>query len=80
MISNGPHFQGTMQALAAKSKTLRQQGMGNRPKAADALTDLEIDHLHQKQQLGMSNPRQLTNLLWLNNTTHFGMRGGEEHR
>jgi len=72
-------FSGHMQALAVKSKTLRQQGMRKHPKAADALTNLEIDHLYKKQ-LGTSNRGQLTNFLWHNNTTHFGIGGEQEHR
>ena len=56
-------------------------GKGNRPRAADAITDAEMDKLYEVGQLGDHNPTALINTLWINNTIHFGIRGGgEEHR
>ena len=33
-----------------------------------------------KRQLGSHSPMAMINALWLNNTTHFGLRGVEKHR
>lgn len=30
--------------------------------------------------LGRKTPEAMLNTLWFNNTLHFGMRGGKEHR
>ena len=67
--------------LKSKQRNLKKQGFGNKPKAADALTDDDIENLYQSGQLGNSTPESLLNTLWINNTMHFGMRGGSaEHR
>ena len=44
------------------------------------LTDSEVDELYRKGQLGSETPEAMLNTLWVNNTTHFGMWGGKEHR
>ena len=55
--------------------------MGNKPKTAAPVTGQEKDILFQQGELGNNNPSSLINTLWLNNTLHFGMLGGEaEHR
>jgi len=79
-IIDGQESRKTRETLAAKQKELRKAGKGNKPKAARALTDDEIDILYGKNLLGLSSPKSLLNTLWLNNTQHFGLRGWQEHR
>ena len=42
-------------ALEARSKELKKDGKGNKPKAAEAITDEEVNILYDKQLLGISN-------------------------
>jgi len=80
-VARGAEFANTMKTLSAKGKQLKKEGKGNKDAAADQLTDQEIEMLYQKGQLGNCTPSSLINTLWLNNTTHFGIRGGgTEHR
>lgn len=58
---------------------LRQLGKGNREKRADPLTPEEIDLLYERNLLGTGDPKSLINVLYLNNTMHFGMRSRAEH-
>ncbi|CAC5401761.1 unnamed protein product [Mytilus coruscus] len=77
--NNYTTFNLTRNALKAKQKTLKKEGKGNKPKRADPLTDDEIDLLFEKNLLGSSNPQSLLNIIWLNNSIHFGLRGVTEH-
>ena len=61
-------------------KELKKAGRGNKDKAAVAITDEEVDILHENNLLGVSSAESLLNTVWLNNTIHFGMRGCQEHR
>ena len=79
-IVRGIEFRQSMDVLSNKGKELKRQGMGNKPKASDAISDAEINHLYDNGQLGRETPSSLLNTLWMNNTLHFGMRGGSEHR
>lgn len=70
-----------MKAFSSKAKDLKMKGMGNKPKAAAPASDSEITMLFESGQLGTDTPASIINTLWLNNTLHFGMRGGgAEHR
>ncbi|XP_021363676.1 glutamine-rich protein 1-like [Mizuhopecten yessoensis] len=73
-------FAGTREALKTKQKDLKKKGMGNKPMAADVITDSEINTLYETKQLGKDTPESLLNTVWFNNMLHFGMRGGDEHR
>ena len=64
--------------LAAKSKQLKSMGKGNKPKAADEISDENIDTMYEKQVLGLSTPRSITYSMWLICTLQFGMRTGKE--
>ena len=66
--------------LEALSKQLKKEGKGNKPNAAEALTDVEENILYEQNLLGMSNAEALLNTVWLFNSVHFGLRGCEEHR
>jgi hypothetical protein len=73
-------FEKSRSALASKQKQLKKKGKGNKPKAAQALTDEERNTLYISRQLGTHSPMALINTLWLNMTIHFGLRGVDEHR
>jgi len=78
MSNTGPEFSLSRDAFAARSKSLKRQGKGNKPKAASPLTDDEIEALYQKQILGCQTPCALLNTMWYNNCVHFGLRGTTE--
>ena len=73
-------FEQVRQALDAGSKELKKDGKGNKPKAAEAITDEEVNILYNKQLHGISNAEALLNTMWFMNTKHFGLRGCDEHR
>ena len=75
--SMGNTFDG--KGLEARSKELKKDGKGNKPKAAEAITDEEVNILYDKQLLGISNAEALLNTMWFMNTKHFGLRGWDEH-
>ncbi|KAJ8297732.1 hypothetical protein KUTeg_024263 [Tegillarca granosa] len=72
-IITGYEFSKTREALKSKQKHLKKRGHGNKPKAADPLTNNDIDKLYKAGQLGNQTPFSIINTLWLNNTIHFGM-------
>ena len=61
-------FEQARQALEARSKELKKDGKGNKPKAAEAITDEEVNILYNKQLLGISNAEALLNTMWFLNT------------
>ena len=73
-------FEQVRQALEARSKEIKKDGKGNKPKAAEAITDEEVNILYDKQLLEISNAEALLNTMWFMNTKHFGLRGCDEHR
>ena len=73
-------FEQTRKSLQARCKKLKKDGKGNKPNAAQALTDHEINTLYQQNQLGILNAEALLNTLWLLNSLHFGLRGCDWHR
>ncbi|XP_015773759.1 PREDICTED: zinc finger MYM-type protein 2-like [Acropora digitifera] len=73
-------FEQVRQALEARRKALKNDGKGNKPKAAEAITDEEVNILYDKQLLGISNAEALLNTMWFMNTKQFGLRGCDEHR
>ena len=74
-------FEQVRQALEARSnKELKKDGKGNKPKAAEAITDEEVNILYDEQLLGISNAEALLNTMWFMNTKHFGLGGCDEHR
>ena len=73
-------FDQARKCLEARSKQLKKEGKGNKPNAAEALTDVEENILYEKNLLGISNAEALLNTVWLFNSVHFGLRSCEEHR
>ncbi|KXJ06675.1 Uncharacterized protein KIAA1958 [Exaiptasia diaphana] len=79
-IIEDKEFEQVRAALKAKSKELKKTGKGNKPNAAEAITDDEISVLYEKELLGISNAEALINTIWYMNTIHFGLRACDEHR
>ncbi|XP_052251685.1 uncharacterized protein KIAA1958 homolog [Dreissena polymorpha] len=77
MTGTGAQFALTRDTYNAKKKSLKKQGMGNRPREAHPLSDTDIDLLWEKGILGTESPKALLNTVWLNKCLHFGLRGGE---
>ena len=73
-------FDQARKCLEARSKQLKKRRKGNKPNAAEALTDVEENILYEKNLLGISNAEPLLNTVWVFNSVHFGLRGSEEHR
>ena len=73
-------FDKARKCLEARSKQLKKDGKGNKPNAAEALSDVEENILYEKNLLGISNAEALLNTVWLFNSVHFGLRGCKEHR
>ena len=68
-------FEQTRKALKARSRQL-----GNKPNAAKAITDEEVNILPMKNLLGIMSAQALLNTLWFMNSIHFRLRGCDEHR
>ena len=73
-------FYDVQDTLKKKQKQLKSLGQGNRPNAADPLSDEDINNFYDRKVLGTNSPRALLNTVWLNNCIHFGMRPGKEQR
>lgn len=65
-----------------ETKAAEIHRQGNRPNAADPLSDVDIDHetFYSRNVIGIHSPRALLNSLWMNNCIFFGMRPGKERR
>ena len=72
-------FNLSKEAMAAKQKSLKRLGKGNKPKKASPITDEEIDQLYEKNVLGTMDAKALINTLWFNNCVQFGLRGNKEN-
>ena len=72
-IIEGAEFEQTRKCLEARGKQLKKQGKGNKPNAAQALTDDEVNILFEQNLLGISSAEALSNTLWFFNTVHFGL-------
>ena len=77
---NDKVFYDVQDTLKKKQKQLKSLGQGNRPNAANPLTDEDINNFYDRKVLGTDSPRALLNTVWLNNCIHFGMRLGKEQR
>jgi hypothetical protein len=73
-------FNDIQDTLKKKQKHLKSLGKGNRPNAAEPLSDEDINTFYDQGVLGIDSPRALLNTVWLNNCTYFGMRPGKEQR
>jgi hypothetical protein len=82
VIIESPCFNKTRESIIAKQNELKSLalGKGNKPNAARSLSNEEVDLLYERGEFGTHSARALVNMLWLNNTTHFGLRGCRENR
>ena len=78
-LLNDIDFEKSRQTLKAARKSLKQLGKGNRPNAADSITDAEIEKLWSSQALGDHSPKNLQMTIWFCLCIHMGMRGRDEH-
>ena len=58
-IINDKQFELTRKSLQSKQEELKKAGLGNKSKAAVALTDEEIDLLYENNMLGVSSAESL---------------------
>ncbi len=79
-VLNDRVFYDVQETLEKKQKQLKSLGQGNRPNAAEPLSDEDINYFYDRKVLGTNSPRALLNTVWLNNCIHFGMRPGKEQR
>ena len=79
-VSRDKEFQGSQATLKAKRAQLKSKGKGNKPHAAEELTEQEEKMLYDKGVIGTHSPEALMFLVWLNNQKHFGFRGCQESR
>ena len=79
-VLNDKEFHEVQDILKKKQKPLKSVGKGNRPNAADPLSDEDNATFYSCGVLGIHSPRALLNTLWMNNCTFFGMRPGKEQR
>lgn len=61
-------------------QSLRKDGKGNLPNAANAFTDEDIDIFYTKELLGNCNPNSLLRTMHRNLMMFFGLRANQEHR
>lgn len=71
-------FRRCRDVLAAKQKQLKSIGKGNKPMAADEISDDDLSVMYEKKVLGPDNPSSLIYTMWMVCTLHFGMRTGKE--
>ena len=77
-VLNDKEFHEVQDILKKKQKQLKSIGKGNRPNAADPLSDEDIDTFYSRKVLGIQSPRALLNTLWMNNCTFICMSPGKE--
>ena len=70
-----------VEAAAAKRKSLvYEHGKGNKPQAAQAIDEDEVDALFEAGEFGDSNPVALQRTVWWFLSLHFGFRARDEGR
>lgn len=77
-ILNDLSFAKCRDVLKSKQKALKKQGLGNKPKAAEALSDEHLEKFYEARTLGDYTPRSLIHSMWFVCATYFGMRTGTE--
>ncbi|XP_071147422.1 uncharacterized protein KIAA1958-like [Mytilus edulis] len=78
-IMTDDEFYKSRQTFSAKFKNLKSLRLGNKPNAADPITDDDINKFYSKNVMGATSPRSLINTKHINNNYHFGLRGVTEH-
>ena len=67
-----------MATFTAKQKDLKAEGLGNKLRTSDSLTDEEIEKLSACKCLGIESPQAVINTMWLNSTVHFREKKEEQ--
>lgn len=78
-ILRDAEFAPSREKLKAARKYLKSQGLGNKPKASEALESSEVERLWSEGGLGGGCPSQLQNTIWWLISTQMGTRGCDEH-
>ena len=73
-----PQFRQCRDILAAKQKQLKSMGKGNKPMAADEISDNDLNVMYETKVLGPYSPSSLIYSMWMICTLQFGMRTGKE--
>lgn len=73
-------FKNSREMIEAKKKLLKGSGLGNKPNAAVALTENEVDLLWRNGGFGEDTPEKLTASVWFLLSLHFGFRGAHKSR
>ena len=71
-IKKDPEFERSRNVLKSKRKQLTNQGKGNKPNAARALTQKEVDQLYETGFFGVSNAIALQRTVWWKLSLLFG--------
>ena len=79
-IFEDEEFSRCRQVVAAKRKSLVQNGFGNKPNATRELTEEEQEKLFETGQFGDHDPLVLQRTLWWFLSLHFGFRARDESR
>ena len=75
-----PLFKISKRVLEARHCELKQEGRGNRPNRAEALTAADEEKLWECGQMVLESPDALMNNLWFALTKLLGFRGSHESR
>lgn len=79
-ILKDKEFDQSRKVLAARRKSLVNNGKGNKPQASRALTDSEEDLLFNSGSFGDRSPEILQRTIWWLLSLHFGFRARDESR
>ena len=77
-IKKDPEFEKSREVLASKRKELTNQGKGNKPNAARALEQSEVNKLYETGFFGTNNAISLQRTVWWKLSLLFGYRGCDE--
>ena len=77
-IKKDPEFKRSRNVLEGRRKQLTKQGLGNKPNAARALEQHEVDKLYETGFFGTSPPISSQRTMWWKISLLFGYRGRDE--
>ena len=78
-LTKDPRFSKHREVLNAKRKNLKGMGKGLKPNRRIPLTVKNQQALIENGAFSLDRPETLNNLVWYNNSMHFGMRAYQEH-
>ena len=77
-IKRDAEFERSRTVLAGRRKQLTNMGLGNKPNAARALEQDEVDRLYETGFFGTATPIAIQRTMWWKISLLFGYRGREE--